>query len=93
MKVISFKEKLRKELENEAFAKEYESLGAWRDLQIKLIDARKKANLTQEQLAKKLNINRSNLARLEKNLNANPTFETLTRYAKALGLKKLEIML
>lgn len=93
MKLISFKEKLQKELENEAFAREYESLSAWRDLQIKLIDARKKANLTQEELANRLNVNRSSLARLEKNLNANPTFETLTRYAKALGMKKLEIVL
>ena len=93
MKLIPFKEKLQKELKNEAFAKEYESLSAWRDLQIKLIDARKKANLTQEELANRLNVNRSSLARLEKNLNANPTFETLTRYAKALGLKKLEIVL
>ena len=60
---------------------------------MKLIDARKKANLTQEELANRLNVNRSSLARLEKNLNANPTFETLTRYAKALGMKKLEIVL
>lgn len=93
MKLISFKEKLQKELENEAFAKEYERLSAWRDLQIKLIDARKKANLTQEELANRLNVNRSSLARLEKNLNANPTFDTITRYAKALGMKKLEIEL
>ena len=93
MKLISFKEKLQKELENEAFAREYESLSAWRDLQIKLIDARKKANLTQEELANRLNGKRSSLARLEKNLNAKPTFETLTRDAKAVGMKKWEIVL
>ena len=92
MNKISFKQALQDELKNKDFAKEYESLRAWRELQIKLIDARNKANITQDELAKKLNIKRANLARLENSM-ANPTFDTLIRYAKALGLKKLEIVL
>ncbi len=92
-KYVSFRESLDKALQDKAFAKEYESLKAWRELQISLIDARNKANLTQEELAKKLNMKRTNLSRLESSVCANPTFDTLVRYARALGLKKLEIPL
>jgi transcriptional regulator with XRE-family HTH domain len=37
-------------------------------------------------------IDKSNLSRLENDAGANPTLDTLTRYAEAVG-KKLEIVL
>lgn len=85
-----FDDFLEKQLENKEFKKEYQSLKAWRDLQTKLINARKKAKLTQEELAEILELKRANLSKFETSLE-NPTFNTLFNYARAVGLKKLVV--
>lgn len=89
-KYINFKEALEQELQNPEFKAQYDKLKPWRELQIALIDARKKANLTQEELASRLGIKRPNLAKFETSLE-NPTFDSLVKYARAVGLKKIVI--
>lgn len=65
---------------------EYEKLATEYELKIKLIKMRKKANLTQEELAKKMNTKRSNISRLESfTYNSSPNISTLMAYAKATG--------
>lgn len=89
---IPVKEVLEKELKNKEFKKEYENLNSWFCLQKKLIKARIKSKKTQSALAKELGIKQSQLARFETKL-SNPSFDTLIKYAKAVGLKELRISL
>ena len=91
-KFIPAKEVLNKELENEEFKQEYDSLNAWFEQQKELIAARIKSKKTQSVLAQELGIKQSAIARFETKL-ANPNFDTLVKYAKAVGLKELHINL
>ena len=91
-KFIPAKEVLNKELENEEFKQEYDSSNAWFELQKELIAARIKSKKTQSVLAQELGIKQSAIARFETKL-ANPNFDTLVKYAKAVGLKELHINL
>ena len=62
---------------------EYESLLPAYNLRKNLIDLRKKAGLTQEQIAEVLHTQKSNISRLE---NANsPKLSTIEQYAHAVG--------
>lgn len=49
-----------------------------------LIEARRAANLTQEQVAERMGVQKHTISRLENNKNS-PTVATLKRYAEALG--------
>jgi len=70
---------------------EYEALSAAYNLRKKLIGLRKKAGLTQEELAKRLHTQKSNISRLESvNSKISPKISTIEEYAKAVGFK-LEI--
>jgi DNA-binding XRE family transcriptional regulator len=51
----------------------------------KLKARREALGLSLGQLAERTGIDKSNLAKLEKDINANPTVETLQRIARALG--------
>ena len=67
---------------------EYEALSSAYDLRKKLIGLRKKAGLTQEELAKRLHTQRSNISRLENvNSTMSPKLSTIEEYAKAVGFK------
>lgn len=69
----------------------YDSLSAEFELKSKLIELRKKANLTQEQMATKMHTTKSSISRLESiNSKVSPTISTLKSYANALG-KELKI--
>ena len=60
-----------------------------------LLQARKEAGLTQAQVAERMGIKQSALARIESNLTGkkhSPTLATLRKYAEACG-KRLEIRL
>lgn len=59
------------------------------DTMAKLYAARIKANVTQQELAKRIGMKQPQLAKLEL-LSSVPTLKTLNRYANGLGLK-LEI--
>ena len=51
-----------------------------------LIDARKHAEMTQEELALRINTSQASIARLEAT-KGNPTLNTLRRYAEATGTR------
>ena len=87
----TFEEFKKKALADPGVRAEYESLSLDYNLRKKLISIRKKAGLTQEELAKKLHTQKSNISRLENvNSKISPKLSTIEEYAKAVGFK-LEI--
>ncbi|MBA3448863.1 MAG: helix-turn-helix transcriptional regulator [Pseudaminobacter sp.] len=68
------------------FVKEYDALEEEFALAAALIDARSKANLTQEQVAERMNTSQSYVAKLEGS-RISPTMKALRRYADATGTK------
>ncbi len=78
-----------KKFKNEAFEhqevrKEHNALKEESSLIDQLLTMRTKAGLTQEDLAKKLGTNKSNISRLERG-KSNPSWGTLNKYAAACG--------
>ena len=69
-----------------AFQAEYDALEEEFDLAAALIEARKHADLTQEQLAERMETSQASIARLEGN-KGNPSLNTLRRYAGATGTR------
>jgi len=68
--------------------KEYDALTPVWDLRRILIRRRMDKGLTQEQLAKKMGTQKSNISRLECGEKVNyPTLSTISKYAQALGYK------
>lgn len=87
----SLKDFKNKALENSDEAEEYHRLSSAYKLRKQLIKIRKDAGLTQEEIAKILHTQKSNISRLENvNSKVSPKFSTIEEYAKALGYK-LEI--
>ncbi len=91
MPTISFDKAFEEMLQNDEFKAEYEVLKPEFKLKKQLIQARINSKISQDELAKKMNMKQANLARFEKSLNAK--FSTIIKYAKALGLKELTIQL
>jgi len=78
----------KKALRDSDVRAEYESLSAAYHLRKKLIGLRKKAGLTQEELAKKLHTQKSNISRLENvHSKISPKLSTIEEYAKAVGFE------
>ena len=78
----------RKALSDPGVRAEYEALSVAYNLRKKLIGLRKKAGLTQEELAKRLHTQKSIISRLESvNLKISPKLSTIEEYAKAVGFK------
>lgn len=76
----------KKALERATVNEEYESLAPAYELRKKLIDLRQKAGLTQEQIAKVLHTQKSNISRLENANSPNsPKLSTIEQYAHAVG--------
>lgn len=89
MKLQEMKAKI---LENPEARAEYERLKPQYDLVRSVLEARKKTNLTQQQLADITGINRADISKLE-NGNANPTLALLQRLADGMGMSlKLEFV-
>ncbi|WP_138437029.1 helix-turn-helix domain-containing protein [Marinobacter shengliensis] len=87
---MNFKQFKQKALENPEIRREYDSLQDEFSLIDQLITMRTKAGLTQEDVAKKLGTNKSNISRLERG-RSNPSWGTLSKYAEACGFRaKLE---
>lgn len=63
---------------------EYEQLESEFSLVDKLLSMRVSAGLTQEQVAKRMQTQKSNISRLERG-NSNPSWTTLLKYAHACG--------
>ena len=66
--------------EAEQFDKEYE-------LRKKLVLARKKAELTQSEIAEKTGLKQTAINRIEKDLDISPSVSTLIKYVDALGFQ------
>jgi len=77
---------LKKELlNNEDIRREYEALEPEYQVVRAIIEARKSQHLTQQELAERTGINRSDISKLE-NGNANPSLNTLRRLAEGLNM-------
>ena len=66
------------------FMAEFERQRPWYELQRSIIQARKKAGLTQAEIAQAMNTTKSAISRLE-NAETLPNLKTLTRLAAVLG--------
>lgn len=76
----------QKALQRPDVREEYDALGAVFEMKRKMIAMRKKAGLTQEQMAELLGTKKSNISRLESiGSDTSPRFSTLEQYARALG--------
>ena len=84
-----FKNYLAQQMEDPAFAAEYEAQRPEYEAIRAVIAARLACNMTQKELAEKTGIRQSNISRIE-NGSASPTIDTLARIASGLG-KQLKI--
>jgi DNA-binding XRE family transcriptional regulator len=85
-------EQVKKELlPDEEFRREYDALEEEFSIAAQLIEARTKANLTQEQVARRMGTTVFVVARLESG-HPLPSLRSLRRYASAVG-SKVEIRL
>ena len=84
-----FKNYLAQQMEDPAFAAEYEAQRPEYEAIRAVIAARLACNMTQKELAEKAGIRQSNISRIE-NGSASPTIDTLARIAAGLG-KQLKI--
>ena len=76
---------LAKQLENPKFKKEWDALEPEFNTIQAIIDARKKCNMTQKELAEKTGIDQSDISKIE-NGNANPALSTLKRLAEGMDM-------
>jgi len=82
----TYEEFKKKVLLDKEIREEYEKLKPLYDIKLNLIKMRKEANITQEEIAVKMNTKRSNISRLESfKYEAAPKITTLMAYAEATG--------
>lgn len=74
-----------KQLEDPEFRTIYEEEAAKKELWWQLVEARQAAGLTQEQLAQRLGVSQSQVAKIERRGYEAYTLTTLRRYVQALG--------
>ena len=82
--MIDSRELHKKWMKDPKYRAEYEALAPEYELADKMIRARKKARLTQADVAERMGTTQSVVARIESGKRP-PNFETLERYAKATG--------
>lgn len=88
----NFNNFVKEQLKNPDFKKEYDALEPEFAVIQALIDARKKAGLTQKDLSERTGIAQGDISKLERG-NGNPSLKTLQRLADAMGMKlKVEFM-
>jgi len=82
----TFKNFKKKALQNKKVRMEYEQLAPAYELRKKMISLRKRAGMTQEELAEMLHTQKSNISRLENvNSKTSPKLSTIEEYARAVG--------
>ena len=87
-----FREYLNKQLEDPEFKKEWDDLEPEFNAIQAMIDARKKCNMTQKELAERTGIDQSDISKIETG-NANPALSTLKRLAEGMNtILKLEFI-
>lgn len=83
---VSFDDFKKEALKDSNVKNEYEAIKPDYELRKKLIELRIHAGLTQEELAKRLHTQKSNISRLENvNTKSSPRLSTLEEYAHAVG--------
>lgn len=85
-KFFSHKELHKKWIKDPKYRYEYEKLEPEFQIAKTIIEARIKRNLSQTELAKKMNTNQAVISRLE-NMNGKPSLSLLQKVAEALQLK------
>src|SRR3989344_2170810 len=83
-KATDWQEMLAKDLKNPVFKRYYDEFGKQLEISYALLQMRKRARMSQGQLAKKIGTTQSNVARMEAG-NQNFTVSMLTRIADAFG--------
>ena len=83
---VPFETLRRRWMEDPEFRAEYERIGPEMDLAVTLTEARRKAGLTQAQLAARMKTSQAAVARIESG-RAAPKWATIERYARALGAR------
>src|SRR3989344_2358076 len=83
-KAVDFQIYLRKQLKNSEFKKHYDEYGKQLEIAYQILELRKKKNISQAQLAKKIGTKQSNIARMEAG-QQNFSVDTLEKIAEALG--------
>ncbi|MCR4942223.1 MAG: helix-turn-helix domain-containing protein [Campylobacter sp.] len=86
MATIKFREVLNEELKNPEFKKAYEALDDEFETIKMLVKARNEAKLTQAQVAEKMGVKQSAVARIESGV-LDIKYSTLLSYIKAVGKK------
>lgn len=76
---------LEKQLKDEEFRKEYETIQPEIDIIKALVDARNSLNLTQKELAERTGINQVDISKIE-NGTRNPSLNLLKRLADGMGM-------
>ncbi len=76
---------LEKQLKDEEFRKEYETIQPEMDIIKALVDARNSLNLTQKELAERTGINQADISKIE-NGTRNPSLNLLKRLADDMGM-------
>ena len=87
-----FRNYLNRQLENPDFKKEWDYLEPEYNTMQAMIDARKRCNMTQKELAERTGIDQSDISKIETG-NANPALSTLKRLADGMDMVlKLEFI-
>ena len=87
-----FRNYLNKQLENPDLKKEWDYLEPEYNTMQAMIDARKRCNMTQKELAERTGIDQSDISKIETG-NANPALSTLKRLADGMDMVlKLEFI-
>ena len=81
---VDFKSMKAELMQDEQFREEYEKLRPRYEIISRIIEVRKEQNMTQEQLARKIGTQKSNISRLESG-NYNPSLDFLLKVASGLG--------
>lgn len=86
-------QQLKKEqMQDTAFAKEYEAIQPEMDVIRAIVDARTSQNMTQKELAERTGINQADISKLE-NGTRNPSVNLLKRLAEGMGMVlKIELV-
>jgi len=88
---VKFGEVHNRLMKDEVFKAEYEKLKPRYELIAQIIDARSKLDITQEELARRVGTQKSNISRFESG-SYNPSLDFITKIAKGLG-KEVHISL
>mgnify|MGYP002626069014 CR=1 FL=1 len=90
--MITFRDSLKKRMEDEDFRKEYENIQPEMDIIRAMVKARKEQNITQAELSARTGINQGDISRLERGTR-NPSLNMLKKLANGLGMQlKIEFL-